>query len=947
MLKYYKYIVPQLAIIAAAGVLHLILSISIVDYLLLLSAYIVSLFKIYDFVGDNTKIVSKFKFFFVFSLIAYSIFLILTDIFDIRKMPIYSEQHFFSSSLAFSFSLGDFLDIIILAFSIILDFYATQIGKITNNPKKFLRLNIFIVAILFVGYVLFVSFILKISDINIDFIDNRSGGINTYIFIFAICLFTSSIVFLIMALMRNILMMRVGILYYIFVFSFIITILFNISDVTQSEREMNLYCDIVKTERDQLFEDECTRCMDFVQYSDIIEKELNDSVFNEIVSQFFGAETMSSYDKECVVGDKDFLSEIIGDRDTVHISKNLINIDDPTPGSYYVGIVALPKNLRLYVKFFREYILSAGEVPALILSSGDAYIPKLNEFSFAIYRDDKLDYKLGNFVFPIDFKRFDIADSGFGESHGSRYLVKNINDRKKMVLMVLKPHFFENIAPFSYICIIILLIIIAIRFLSKESNLKGLFSTIHGKIQMTMIASLGIFLIFIGLISVFFIVDRKKKDIDNEQYMLTKSISENIRKSFSDLTGVFVYNDSIVLKNKDIFFKDINIYDIDGRLVGSSQRKLYHKMGKENINHSVLQRIIDDDIMYLVDNEKLINYDCRTSYMLMTKSDGTALGYLSVIDFETLNERDEAIVYIFSYLNIILIIIALSGFIVVFVSRRTMKPLAVVQEHIQNIDIESNNALIPYSGQDEIGALINGYNKMVVKLDESMKRFAILEREAAWRDMARQVAHEIKNPLTPLKLKTQLIQMSLIDASPKMKEYFNMVLEQVRVLEEIATSFSSYVKLPPNNPETFELSDMIKSVAATYDTEKRIKVVVNTDKTNVFCDRTLLNHVISNIIKNAIQSIEPDKDGLIEIDARVYDETCHISIRDNGCGISKDIRDKIFMPKFTTKSTGQGIGLSVVYDRVKTMGGNIFFESEENKGTTFFVDFPVANEKNL
>ena len=263
---------------------------------------------------------------------------------------------------------------------------------------------------------------------------------------------------------------------------------------------------------------------------------------------------------------------------------------------------------------------------------------------------------------------------------------------------------------------------------------------------------------------------------------------------------------------------------------------------------------------------------------------------------------------------------------------------------MQKISLTGKNEEIEWNSKDEIGDLIKIYNKLIKELEISANKLMRSERETAWREMARQVAHEIKNPLTPMKLNIQFLQMAWDEKNPdidrKLRETTNTLLEQIDILSNIATAFSNYAKLPQKSIETLNIKELIINTINLYDNHQNIRFafvekngsdyIINSDKNN-------LSIVFGNIIKNAIQAIGKKEDGNITIKIKDSVEFYNVEISDNGCGIREEEKKKIFMPNFTTKSSGMGVGLSIVYDILETLGGSISFESEVGKGSIFSI----------
>jgi len=237
---------------------------------------------------------------------------------------------------------------------------------------------------------------------------------------------------------------------------------------------------------------------------------------------------------------------------------------------------------------------------------------------------------------------------------------------------------------------------------------------------------------------------------------------------------------------------------------------------------------------------------------------------------------------------------------------------------------------------------------MVDELQESARKLADSEREYAWREMAKQVAHEIKNPLTPMKLNVQQLYKSWKDGTPgfekKLEKFTKNQIEYIETLSSIASAFSSFAKMPSANPMDLDLVEQLRTTLELFkDTENisfRIDWPVDT-KIFIYADKEHIISIFSNLIKNAIQSIPQGRSGLIKIGLELNGDRAIVSVADNGTGIPEDLKPKLFTPNFTTKSSGMGLGLSIVKRYVETAGGRVWFESEKDSGSVFFVELPV------
>lgn len=239
---------------------------------------------------------------------------------------------------------------------------------------------------------------------------------------------------------------------------------------------------------------------------------------------------------------------------------------------------------------------------------------------------------------------------------------------------------------------------------------------------------------------------------------------------------------------------------------------------------------------------------------------------------------------------------------------------------------------------------------MVKKLDVSVERLARSEREGAWREMARQVAHEIKNPLTPMKLNLQYLQMAIDNNSPDVKNISlyvaGILLEQIEHLSQIAGDFAQFAKIGNTKNQTFDINMMLENSITLYSTNDEVKIESHlyADEILIEADKTQINRVFTNLLQNAVQSVPDYKQVLIKVKSELHDHKVLISIKDNGNGIQSSMFNKIFTPNFTTKTSGTGLGLAMCKGIVEKLNGKIWFETKEGEWTCFFVELPVKSQ---
>ena len=281
-----------------------------------------------------------------------------------------------------------------------------------------------------------------------------------------------------------------------------------------------------------------------------------------------------------------------------------------------------------------------------------------------------------------------------------------------------------------------------------------------------------------------------------------------------------------------------------------------------------------------------------------------------------------------------------------FLSRYITRSLKTISDKMIQTRLDKRNQRIEIDdASEEISNLVKSYNGMIDELENSAAKLAQSEREAAWREMAKQVAHEIKNPLTPMRLTVQSFQRRFDPQDPdirkKLDEYSHTLIQQIDTMSSIAEAFSNFAKMPAQQNETLNLVFVTK-LALDIFTEPYITFASDAEEITVKLDRTQLIRVVTNLVKNAIQATEDTEDPRIRVEIKSdADEVC-ILVCDNGHGISEENAIKIFEPKFTTKSSGMGLGLAMVKNIVETYNGTITFTSKVEKGTVFKVVFPKA-----
>lgn len=343
-------------------------------------------------------------------------------------------------------------------------------------------------------------------------------------------------------------------------------------------------------------------------------------------------------------------------------------------------------------------------------------------------------------------------------------------------------------------------------------------------------------------------------------------------------------------------------------------------------------------------------YSYLMKYRPCRNGRGELLGFLGVphpLHGETLGADVSDFIGVLASLYVFLLLIA---FVVTYVlSRSIIRPLSMLSEKVQELKFTDKNDPLEYKGdnQDEVSELIEQYNAMVVKLEDSKTQLVRLEREGAWREMARQVAHDIKNPLTTMKLSMQ--QLERVSSNPEqaaayLRKAITRLIEQIDSLAQIASEFSMFANLDIKHKNDVVINEVVESVHDLFSEQKNVKLELSlpADQYHIIGDKNHLIRVFNNLVINAIQAIPSDRDGKIQVSLTKKGKQSVVRISDNGGGIPPEIRDRVFEPNFTTKTSGSGLGLAICKKIIEAHDGNIRFETRENEGTDFFVEIPVV-----
>jgi len=398
---------------------------------------------------------------------------------------------------------------------------------------------------------------------------------------------------------------------------------------------------------------------------------------------------------------------------------------------------------------------------------------------------------------------------------------------------------------------------------------------------------------------------------------------------------------------------DINIYDLNGNLVTSSEEDIFrgglvsNKMGAYAylyLNSLGYERCDQD--------ESIGNLEYTAAYQPLKDMEGKTLAYMGIPYYAQHRElRSEVTDFMSTLLNVYVFLLLIAGGLAIVIANSITKKLTQLGDSLQRLRLGGNEPIV-WRRKDEIGDLVDAYNRAVKKIEESSLLLAQSERDGAWREMAKQVAHEIKNPLTPMKLSIQYLLHAYQSnpdpesIGPLIKRVSGTLVEQIESLAQIATEFSNFAKMPQAQNIQFSLNDLAASVHHLFRNERPdMDITIELPKADfeVYADRNHVTRVINNLLKNAIQAIPDDRKGLIKMVLYQEGKNAILKVEDNGAGIPLDIQEKVFSPNFSTKTSGTGLGLAICKSIIEGFKGDIYFETSIGKGTTFVVELPLMS----
>ncbi len=665
-------------------------------------------------------------------------------------------------------------------------------------------------------------------------------------------------------------------------------------------------------------------------------------------------------------------------------------INDTFGTQNYFGIIPIIDKGKTFGTIVVELISQPydynSRFPELLIDGNIKSDEDFSSYSFAFYKDNQLYSQSGKYTYGMvnhhfkgvldkvefvnDLNDIEIENALINKPRYSHAVYK-ADQSKLIIISKEKVSYVVRLATLSFFFLVFLLfsmlMYLFVWFITNtENNGTGWFNInrylminankilYKTRIQMSIVLSVVATLLIVGWTTFYYI---KNEYLEQQNEAMREKIRKvqlayqrqifNIEKITTGEDAEFKFN-----QFAEVNSSYLNLYDLNGNLVLTSLRRMYDYgiLSKKMPPKAFIYMSLMQKSEFLNPSEKIGTFQYAAAYAPIRDAQNKTIAYIGLPYYS--NEADYQAkigLFINTLINIYALVFVLIGILAVFLANQITNPLTFIQESIRRTKLGQKNQPIIWNRQDEIGSLIKEYNKMIAALELSAAKLARSERESAWREMAKQVAHEIKNPLTPLKLGVQLLEKSWKENDPnferKFESFNRSFIEQIDSLANIASEFSNFAKMPDTKLQSLVLLPIIEQAIEVFNSSDRIEIVLQ-NKSNrdvvIMGDKDQILRTFNNLLKNAIEACENNDKCMIMISLRNDDIDAFIDVEDNGKGIENELRQNIFVPNFTTKSSGTGLGLAFVKQAVENAGGTVKFTSILGRGTVFNLTFPIV-----
>ncbi len=598
-----------------------------------------------------------------------------------------------------------------------------------------------------------------------------------------------------------------------------------------------------------------------------------------------------------------------------------------------------------------------------------------SKYQFAYYKDNQLVEQSDIDAFPIKLPKNISNTEGIinlpntkNTSEVAVHETKN-GSKKSIIIRKKKNTLYKISTTYAYIFTVIFLLVslyILGNIIARSNfrrrrfiNLLGL--TLRMRIHLAILIVELLSLSVIGGITIYMFSSEANKTAKQKAFYASNEIKKVIEganiEAYSDSSSSLDFNETTIKKIVSPFIEkhdvSINLYNLQGTKFFTSVSKKIANLLPNLVNPKALASLQKNKTLSYRSNQRIGMLGYFTIYTNIFDRNGELSAILETPNFTSQYSIAKSNSNIVTMLiNIYALVFLLSSLLAFYITRRLTISFTKIINQFSKINLTQTNEPLHWPYSDEIGLLIKEYNRTLVKLENSTALLAKSEREIAWREMARQIAHEIKNPLTPMSLSLQSLQAAIKRNDPNVpqltQKMTSTVLEQIGVLTRTASNFSEFATMTDIDAKRESLLDILETTTGIYSDSEETEFLFVFPKVDVFVhvDKVKMIRVLTNVIQNAMQSIPDDLTGqIILTTTKQPNNLIDITIEDNGQGIPKELHAKIFEPNFTTKSSGSGLGLAMCKDIITKTGGNIYFESSKGKGTAFHILIPLYKDE--
>ena len=600
-------------------------------------------------------------------------------------------------------------------------------------------------------------------------------------------------------------------------------------------------------------------------------------------------------------------------------------------------------------------IIPENVYPELLVDKSAQQFYHTHDISYAVFSDSAILFSSGNYNYEYSFDRQWLGDPELYSksimANDYVHIAKEDENDRIAVVSSLQPSNMYSLANFSFLLVLGLAIILMFLIVQGVGNyIRGEKLYFSARIQLLLNLAFFLPLILVSVTTLNLTNHSSQNQLNDEYLSRAQNFSGQLSSQLDDyLNG----NDESVLSFENqltdlakLTNLDANVYSAKGQLLATSQPQIFeNSLVSTYVNAKALRKITNGENV-VIETEQVGKLEYFVSYAsLKAPLTGKLIGILAIPFFQSAHSMEKVQINILAnILNIFALIFIALVILSYFVSLWLTFPLKFITQSLQRTSLTKVNQPLKWKADDEIGLMVKEYNQMLYKLSESKAELEQNQRERTWREIAQQVAHEIKNPLTPMKLTLQQLQRSVetnTNTAEKTGKAVSTLLNQVDSLNDIASSFSTFAKMPEPVIQKLELVSVIKRIVLLHSQSGDLSFNSLVKEAFVLGDEQLLGRTFSNIILNAFQATRPGHPQELSITLERKEGKYVLTFKDNGKGIEPHIAERIFLSHFSTKKSGSGLGLAIAKQAIEQMQGRIWFDTIVGKGTTFYIELPA------